>query len=573
MSEDDRNTVNGGQVPDFSPVLEQLRLSDDKEATEIQVTPTKVANVVDGSDQNAAKSEAAKGGRTPEEVVKQTKAASNVNTKAEEAADGERVADGEVHKEIDSLEDEDLDDKNFFTAAEETWQGILMATSIIEAKHDSLGGDDGFLGRQVMPVFETDGFGGSRGYRIHFEHGKIYYTPGTSARAIGSGAVYDRWIMSGGPMSFLGWPATDETPAPTDERIRFVNFAAFGVDTGAIYSRLQEQEEPVIIHGPIFRKWVAIGGPAAGIGYPLTNEVRTEDGWCRYMDFGTNAVKCASISWTQHQGDAHVVSGNIWAKWQSVGGYSSNFGLPVTDETAVGDEGGARYVDFAKFLSPGGSIYWTPKGGAKMIYGQIWLKWKCLGGHDGPLGYPVTDELETGDHKGRYNDFSKGGSIYFSWMTGAHVLLGGIPEKLSWTVLDLAIEGGAGIKGSFELELFPSGRTELRHELIGSRPKDCFVSLVLLIIDADNVGWNFGLTTRVRRCDLDRALSRERSDSVVTVPDVAKNWRVLTASHQFKYRAYVGLEEVDRALDSLVHVVKAVQPLVRVMSLGQGGGR
>jgi uncharacterized protein with LGFP repeats len=52
-----------------------------------------------------------------------------------------------------------------------------------------------------------------------------------------------------------------------------------------------------------------------------------------------------------------------------------------------------------------GSIYWTPEQGAHEVHGDIRVKWAQLGGANGVLGYPVTDELGCGPGNGRYNHF------------------------------------------------------------------------------------------------------------------------------------------------------------------------
>src|SRR5674536_378828 len=73
-------------------------------------------------------------------------------------------------------------------------------------------------------------------------------------------------------------------------------------------------------------------------------------------------------------------------------------------------DGVGRYNHFSK----GGSIYWTAATGAHEVHGNIRAEWAATGWETGPTGYPVTDELGTPDGVGRFNHFSKGGSIYLS---------------------------------------------------------------------------------------------------------------------------------------------------------------
>jgi LGFP repeat len=435
----------------------------------------------------------------------------------------------------------------------------------IESKHDSLGGDAGFLGRQAIPRIlsptAVEGAGGSKGYYVQYEHGAIYYTASTGPCAI-SGEIWRRWMSIGGPKSWLGWPTTDDKATP-DEKCRYNHFALNGASTGSIYCTPGKGAR--IIRGDIWRKWNSIGREAAKIGYPVTDETATPDGWGRYVDFGFDGVPSASIYWNQHQG-AYVISGAIWAQWQSVGGYGSNYGLPVIDETPVPGTD-CRYIDFSKYLSLSGSIYWTPSGGAKMIYGQIWLKWKCLGGHAGPLGYPTTDELVTGDHGGRYNYFSNGGAIYFSWTSGAHVMLDKVPQTLSWRFPDLVLENGTGKDSSFELTLGLDGRVTFDCRLRNLPSGSDAYSLAVVVSDADNVAWIIGFTAVPReRSDQDGPATVLQFNHSGTSEHIAGNWLVLAASAEIRFRAHKGGDWKSSA-DAIIHGIRAAAGVASVQSL------
>lgn len=54
------------------------------------------------------------------------------------------------------------------------------------------------------------------------------------------------------------------------------------------------------------------------------------------------------------------------------------------------DAAGGRSWDFEK-----GSVYWSPKGGARMVSGGVLAKYKQTGAEGGALGYPVGDERPT----------------------------------------------------------------------------------------------------------------------------------------------------------------------------------
>ena len=138
-----------------------------------------------------------------------------------------------------------------------------------------------------------------------------------------------------------------------------------------------------------------------------------------------NHFQNGSIYWTPQTG-AHEVHGQIRDKWASLGWERSSLGYPISDETDLGD-GRGRYSNFQ-----GGTIFWSAKTGAHFIFGKIMPKWVSLRGGRGFLGYPVTDELTTPDGRGHYVHF-EGGSIYWTPQTGAHEVHGQIREK--WAAL------------------------------------------------------------------------------------------------------------------------------------------
>jgi uncharacterized protein with LGFP repeats len=141
-----------------------------------------------------------------------------------------------------------------------------------------------------------------------------------------------------------------------------------------------------------------------------------------------NAFQHGFIYWRPDIG-AHAVIGAIADKWSTLG-RETGYGYPVGDDQPAAN--GGRFSDFDK----GGSIYWSAPTGAQAVYGSIRVKWSELGREAGFLGYPVTSELPAfGD--GRHSDF-QGGMIYWRPATGAHAVYGRIGEK--W----LASGGAAG---------------------------------------------------------------------------------------------------------------------------------
>ncbi|MBB5853627.1 PQQ-dependent sugar dehydrogenase [Amycolatopsis umgeniensis] len=181
------------------------------------------------------------------------------------------------------------------------------------------------------------------------------------------------------------------------------------------------------IEGEILKKYLALGGHKE-FGPPATDEMTTPDTIGRYNDFPLWPGKMqSSIYYTVNTG-AHPVFGRIWQKWKALGGEAGELGYPTTDELPTPD-GIGRFNHFSK----NASIYYTVQTDAKAIWGRIRAKWEELGWEAGPLGYPSTDELGTPDGIGRFNHFTKAGSVYWTMQTDAHAIYGAIRQR--WEAL------------------------------------------------------------------------------------------------------------------------------------------
>lgn len=123
----------------------------------------------------------------------------------------------------------------------------------------------------------------------------------------------------------------------------------------------------------------------------------------------------ASIYWHPNiaNGTAHEIEGLIRDRWGELSWENGPLGFPVTDELPTLDAVG-RYNHFEN-----GSIYWYPGLGANSVQGLIWEKWRTLGFERSNLGLPTTNELTPPDGVGRFNHFQNG-SIYWHPNTGAH---------------------------------------------------------------------------------------------------------------------------------------------------------
>ena len=127
--------------------------------------------------------------------------------------------------------------------------------------------------------------------------------------------------------------------------------------------------------------------------------------------------------------NGHRVVGAILDKWAETGWSSGALGLPLTDEADTQD-GRGRFNNFQV-----GSILFRPEIGAQEVHGGIAHRWNELGRER--FGYPVTDEITTSDGGGRFSHFrtffpdgrTADSSIFWTPATGAHEIFGAIRDK------------------------------------------------------------------------------------------------------------------------------------------------
>ncbi|WP_459645555.1 LGFP repeat-containing protein [Kineococcus sp. NUM-3379] len=253
----------------------------------------------------------------------------------------------------------------------------------------------------------------------------------------------------GGPGSFLGEQVTPERSTPGGAGV-FQHF-----DGGSVYwSRATGAHE---VHGAVRGTYERLGWEAGPLGFPTTDELRTPDGRGRFNHFSGSGG--ASVYWTRETG-AHAVWGAVRDTWERLGWETGPLGYPVTSELRTPD-GRGRFNHFSG--SDGSSVYWSPETGAHAVHGRIRDLWERLGWEAGPLGYPVTDELDAPGGRARFNDFdgSGGSSVYWSRATGAVSVSG--PIRRAW----LDAQGPVGALGLPREEAAPDGPGRVRQVFEG----------------------------------------------------------------------------------------------------------
>ncbi len=159
------------------------------------------------------------------------------------------------------------------------------------------------------------------------------------------------------------------------------------------------------VGGAIGAKYNSMGGPASQLGAATSQERTVQGGAQQQFQHGI-------IFWSP-AGGAHPLWGAIVQKWYN----GHDAGYPIRDEEPLG--GGAIAQHFTN-----GTMYYTPQIGLHYIGAGIREAWWNKGGQTGVAGYPVSDEsrwLEGGAVQA-----FQGGTFYFTPQYGTKLLQGAI---------------------------------------------------------------------------------------------------------------------------------------------------
>ena len=275
----------------------------------------------------------------------------------------------------------------------------------IEALWNSTGGTEGPLGYPTTSVSTApDG----AGQYARFEHGSVYWSAQTGARAL-IGPIEDLWESTGGLDGDLGYP-TNSVATAADGEGQYAHFQG-----GSVYWSLDTGAR--VVDGAVRDLWLATRQVLGPLGYPTDDVRATARG-----DGEVGRFEGGSIWWSEQTG-ARALLGPIETRWTSLGAEQSTLGYPTQSVTTTADGAG----QFARFT--GGSIWWSEATGARALSGPVEKFWRSTGAERGALGFPTSDVTATADGTGQYARFQNG-SIWWSQPTGARALLG--PVETLW---------------------------------------------------------------------------------------------------------------------------------------------
>lgn len=162
--------------------------------------------------------------------------------------------------------------------------------------------------------------------------------------------------------------------------------------------------------------WERAGAQDGLYGYPV-GEVACglRDGGC------AQPFQRAWLFWSPATG-GHAVMGDLGGAWLVGGGQAGPLGYPV-GEVLCGLRDGGCLQQFQD-----GRMYWSRAGGGHFVRGLVLGAWEATSAQDGALGYPTTDEVCGLSGGGCFNHFT-GGSVYWSPAGGAHPVSGAIRDR------------------------------------------------------------------------------------------------------------------------------------------------
>lgn len=288
----------------------------------------------------------------------------------------------------------------------------IMSGAILE-KYESLGGPTGDLG---FPTIDEGAGRAANSRNVTFnapDSPVIFWTPDTGARVV-RGAINSAWDTLGGSAGVLGVPADDETTNGDVISQKFTGgeiswdrkTRAFTTTPPELAAQLGAVAVPSDATSAIAAARRAAGGALGPLG--------AEEG-AQYA-IGADGVgqnyAGGKIFYSPATG-ANVVTGQVLAKYESVGGPTGDLGFPTASEADGGLAPQSAVVPFAAEDKP--VIFWTPDFGAVIVRGAMNAAWQKLGGATGELGAPKSDQTDNG---GVINQQFSGGAI--SWDKAAN---------------------------------------------------------------------------------------------------------------------------------------------------------
>jgi uncharacterized protein with LGFP repeats len=306
------------------------------------------------------------------------------------------------------------------------------ANAAITAAYDASGGPGGPLGPKQGEVYKA-----GEGFAQNYTGGKMFFTPATGAHFM-QGAILEKYESLGGPADGdLGFPTIDEGPGRAPES-RNATFSAS--DKPVIFWTPGTGAR--LVRGPINAAWDKLGGSSGTLGVPADDETYRGDVVSQKFTGGELSYNLRDKTFTTVPPDlAGQLAGlevpddpnsAINAARRSAGGALGPLGAAEGPPYPIGKDGLGQ--NFA-----GGKIFYSPASGAKVVTGQVLAKYESVGGPEGDLGFPTTSEVDGGlPTESRMTTFAAQDKPVIFWTPdyGAVIVRG--PMNAAWGKLDAA---------------------------------------------------------------------------------------------------------------------------------------
>ncbi|MGN6634582.1 MAG: LGFP repeat-containing protein [Oryzihumus sp.] len=325
----------------------------------------------------------------------------------------------------------------------------LQGCGPILTRYNALGANGSYLGGSTGPERAV---GDNKGRYVTYQHGSIYWTKATGARAI-YGLARDTWSRVGGPRGALGYP-TGERVAHSDGSFTQSFEHGLVADTSRTTAS--------VVYGWAYTVWAQHGREGGVLGYPNGDRVTRSDGtWTQLFEHGllcdtphtvTSVVYgWAYTVWAQHRrengvlgfpnGDrvtqqdgswaqqfehgvmcdsphtsTAVVTGDALTKWVALGREKGELGYPQADRTTRTDGSWIQLFD-------GGAVCDSPATGPAVVRQPVYTAWVQHGRETGALGYPGADRVSGADSRGVGQAFT-GGEVWALSGGAAYVVTG-----------------------------------------------------------------------------------------------------------------------------------------------------
>ncbi len=303
------------------------------------------------------------------------------------------------------------------------------ATAAINAAFDAAGGDASTLGPRDGGVYAV-----GQGFAQNFAGGAIFFSPATGAKIM-QGAILEKYRALGGPAdSDLGFPNIDEGPGRISPESRNSTFSA--ADNPVIF--WTPETGAWVVRGAINAAWDKLGGSAGVLGVPVADETYSGNVISQRFTGGQLSFDTSTKTFTTEPADLagqlvgleipSDAASAIATAWRAAGGPSGPLGVKAGEQYAIGDAGAGQ--DFA-----GGKVFYSPETGAHAVSGDILAKYESAGGPTGDFGLPVGAEADGGVPDSRIQVFSAPDSPTIFWTRdhGAVIVRGAM--KAAWDKL------------------------------------------------------------------------------------------------------------------------------------------